>query len=117
MFKVSLLDNIFSCKQNSPTQPGVGRADYHAWMSIDSDGEYSYKIENASCTCPAGFVTACSHISFVGYVVVMTWTQGFAEKSVKGFPVSWSKEATSSAVDHHTTLKEIYFYAQIKINQ
>ena len=40
-----------------------------------------YRIDNASCTCPAGLGEACSHISAVRYAVVMPWSQGFAGKS------------------------------------
>ena len=40
-----------------------------------------YRIDKASCTCPAGLGEACSHISAVRYAVVMPWSQGFAGKS------------------------------------
>ena len=40
-----------------------------------------YRIDNASCTCPAGLGEACCLISAVGYAVVMPWSQGFAGKS------------------------------------
>lgn len=106
---INVGQNVFLKAKVSPSQPGVGRADYHAWILIASDGEDSYKIENASCTCPAGLGRGCSHISAIGYAVVMAWNQGFAGKSVTDFPVSWGKGATSSAVDHQAELKEIDF--------
>ena len=74
---------------------------------IVPDGYNGYRIDNASCKCPAGLGKACSHISAIGYAVVMAWSQGFAGKSVTDFPVSWGKGATSS--DHQAELKEIDF--------
>lgn len=106
---ITVGQNIFPKAKEAPSQSGVGRADYHAWILIASDGEDSCKIENASCTCQAGLGRGCSHISAIGYAVVMAWNQGFAGKSVTDFPMSWDKGATSSAVDHQAELKEIYF--------
>ena len=96
---ISIGQNIFLKATVSPSQPGVGRADYSAWILIVPDGDH--------CTCPAGLGKACSHISAIGYAVVMAWSQGFAGKSVTDFPVSWGKGATSS--DHQAELKEIDF--------
>lgn len=108
--------NIFPKAKEAPSQPGVGRADYHAWILIAADREDSCKIENASCTCQAGLGRGCNHISAIGYAVVMAWNQGFAGKSVTDFPVSCYKGATSSAVDHEAEVKEIYF-SRLKKNK
>ena len=78
---ISIGQNIFLKATVSPSQPGVGRADYSAWILIVPDEDNGYRIDNASCTCPAGLGEACSHISAVRYAVVMPWSQGFAGKS------------------------------------
>ena len=72
---ISIGQNVFLKATVSPSQPGVWRADYSAWILIVPDGYNSYKIDNASCTYPAGLRKACCLISAIGFAVVMTWSQ------------------------------------------
>ena len=52
---ISIGQNVFLKATVSPSQPGVGRADYSACILIVPVGDNGYRINNASCTCPAGF--------------------------------------------------------------
>ena len=67
---ISIGQNVFLKATVSPSQPGVGRADYSAWILIVPVGDNGYRINNASIQVLG---KACSHISAIGYAVVMTW--------------------------------------------
>ena len=71
---ISIGQNVFLKATVSPSQPGVGRADYSAWILIVPVGDNGYRIYNASCTCPAGFRESMWSY-FCNWVcgVVMTW--------------------------------------------
>ena len=49
----------------SPSQPGIGREDYKAWVLAANVGD----IKTAYCTCPAGAGRACSHVAAIMFAV------------------------------------------------
>lgn len=83
-------DNIHFLKAKvSPSQPGVGRADYMAWVAVDNDGA----IITGHCTCPAGEGRSCSHISAIIYAVSLAWTHGIAGETCTDKKRLWGRGA------------------------
>lgn len=62
-FKVD--SNTYVKASVSPSQPGVGKADYLPWVAFEDDGY----IVTAACTCPAGLERAYSHMTAVAYAI------------------------------------------------
>lgn len=52
----------------SPSQPGVGRVDYHAWLAVSETS-----ILTVYCTCPTGAGWSCNHVAAIAYSVIMAW--------------------------------------------
>lgn len=73
----------------SPSQPGVGKADYLPWVAFEDNGH----IVTGSCTCPAGLGRACSHISAVAYAISLAWMHG---QTCTDKPVVWGKGSAKS---------------------
>jgi hypothetical protein len=56
----------------SPSQPGVGRMDYNAWIAVSK----YLSVETGHCSCPAGNARSCSHISAIIYAITLAWSNG-----------------------------------------
>jgi len=87
----------------SPSQPGVGRTDYNAWISAGDDGN----VITGWCSCPAGNARSCSHISAIIYAVYLAWTHGVGGATCTDKPVAWGKGAAQSLT--HDKLSDINF--------
>ncbi|KAH3777174.1 uncharacterized protein LOC127844307 isoform X3 [Dreissena polymorpha] len=106
------MGDIYSCTSNgvyflkstiSPSQPGIGRNDYDAWVAVSSDST----VLTGHCTCPAGKGRTCSHISAIIYAVTTAWTHGVGGKTCTDEQVAWGKGA--SKVLCHDKLSDIEF--------
>ena len=104
------LGDVYDCKIGelhffktsvSPSQPGVGRADYKSWAVI-SDGS----ILTGHCTCPAGAGRSCSHIAAVLYAVIMAWEYGMAGETCTDKARVWGRGA-SKVLQCHGDFEEI----------
>ena len=76
----------------SPSQPGIGKADYLPWVAFEDDGH----IVTASCTCPAGLGRACSHISAIAYAISLAWMHGYAGQACTDKQPTWGLGSTKS---------------------
>jgi len=104
IFDIMTSDGIYFLKTNvSPSQPGVGRNDYKAWVAVSSE----LNIITAHCTCPAGNGRSCSHISAVIYAVTLTWKHGVAGVTCTDRKQVWGKGAAK--VLAHDPLTDISF--------
>lgn len=92
------LGDILSCKiekthylkaKVSPSQPGVGRSDYTAWVAVGED----CMILTGHCTCPADEGRSCSHISAIVYAVCIAWSHGVAGETCTDKQKSWGCSA------------------------
>lgn len=104
------LGDIYDCKVGelhffkasvSPSQPGVGRADYKSWAVVSDSG-----IVTGHCTCPAGAGRSCSHISAVLYAVIMAWEYGIAGERCTDKARVWGRGA-SNVLQCHEEFEEI----------
>ena len=83
-------DNVHYLKANvSPSQPGVGRSDYMAWLAVGADTS----ILTGHCTCPAGKGRSCSHISAIAYAVSLAWSHGVAGETCTDKERAWGRGA------------------------
>ncbi|XP_052241252.1 uncharacterized protein LOC127851492 isoform X1 [Dreissena polymorpha] len=87
----------------SPSQPGVGRADYMAWVAIADDST----ILTGYCTCPAGTGRSCSHISAIIYAVALAWNHGLAGKTCTDKDRLWGRGAGTAVL--HEEFENINF--------
>lgn len=78
-------DKHFLKAKVSPSQPGVGRADYDAWVAIDSKST----VLTGHCSCPAGNGASCSHISAILYAIVLAWKHGLAGETCTDRKKAW----------------------------
>lgn len=87
------VDNIHYLKAKvSPSQPGVGRSDYSAWVAVAED----CSIITGHCTCPAGEGRSCSHMSAIAFAVYMAWTHGIAGEASTDKKRLWGHSASKS---------------------
>ena len=104
IFDIMTNDGIYFLKANvSPSQPGVSRNDYKAWVAVSSE----LNIITAHCTCPAGNGRSCSYISAVIYAVTLTWNHGVAGETCTDRKQVWGKGAAK--VLAHDPLTDISF--------
>jgi len=85
----------------SPSQPGVGRVDYSAWLAI-SDGS----ILTAYCSCPAGAGRSCSHVAAIAYSVIIAWDHGIAGETCTDRERLWGK-GSNKILSCHEELADI----------
>ena len=87
----------------SPSQPGVSRPDYDAWVAIDK----SSTVLTGHCSCPAGNGQSCSHISAILYAIVLAWQHGLAGETCTDRRKAWGQGA--STVQMHGEIQSMDF--------
>ena len=73
----------------SPSQPGVGRKDYNAWIAVSK----YLSVETGHCSCPAGNARSCSHISAIIYAITLAWSNGVGGETCTDKQRTWGKGA------------------------